>query len=86
MAHRTGASAPALRRPVVEAELPADVDAFLAKFSGEPEPTRRAPRAPEEKHDPNESIDSIVARMGGEVIDVPLLSATPSSAPDSQDR
>jgi len=53
---------------------PGDVDAHLANITARAEPVRRAPRAPEEKHDPNESIESIVARMGGEVIDVvPLL-------------
>lgn len=52
-----------------------DVDAHLAQFDGAPEPVRRAPRPPEEKHDPNESIESIVSRMGAEVIDVPMLPA-----------
>jgi hypothetical protein len=66
--------------------MPANVDAFLAALSMEPEPVKRGPRPPEERHDPNESIESIVSRMGGEVIDVPLLSATSSSSRGSRDR
>lgn len=74
-ASRRGERAPPLRS-AREIELPPNgADAFLARFSGEPEPARRAPRAPEEKHDPNESIDSIVSRMGTEVIDMPMLPA-----------
>jgi hypothetical protein len=65
-AHRSGAAKPTLRVKV-ETQLPEDVDAFLASLSME-EPARRAPRAPEERHDPNESLDSIVARMGGEAL------------------
>ena len=63
-----------------------DVDAHLAKIAGEQEPVKRAPRPPEEKHDPNESIESIVSRMGAEVIEVPLLSATSSSSRGTGDR
>jgi len=88
-AHRVGAEL----RPVLRARgatiqtAPAgmDVDAHLAKIAGEQETVKRAPRAPEEKHDPNESIESIVARMGGEVIDVPMLPAS-SSSRGSRDR
>jgi len=75
-AHRLGAEVrPALRTALMPtAPEGMDVDAHLANITARSEPVRRAPRAPEEKHDPNESIESIVARMGGEVIDVvPLL-------------
>lgn len=40
-----------------------DVDAFLKTRTGVPDPVKRAPRTREEKHDPNESIDSLVSRM-----------------------
>ena len=70
-AHRRGESAPPLRQPAPAVELPPDVDAFLASICAMEEPVRRGPRPPEEKHDPNESIDSIVSRMGGEVIELP---------------
>jgi hypothetical protein len=74
-AKRAGAEErPQLRRPVVATPPSEDVDAFLASLTVPPEPVRR-PREREEKHDPNESIDSIVGRMGTEVIDMPLLPA-----------
>lgn len=66
-----------LRRAVAyiekHAKTPADVDIHLSQFRGEAEPAKRRPRVQEEKHDPNESIDSIVSRMGREVTDAPLL-------------
>lgn len=40
-----------------------------------PPPAPHVPMPPEEKHDPNETIDSIVSRMGAEVIDMPMLPA-----------
>lgn len=58
------------------AKTPADVDAHLSQFRGDPEPAKRRPHEQEEKHDPNESIESIVARMGREVSDVPVLLAS----------
>lgn len=50
-------------------------NAHLTRFSGASEPMKRGPRVQEEKHDPNESIDSIVSRMGTEIIGVPMLPA-----------
>jgi len=78
-AHRAGESAPPLRRPKVKAQLPENVDAFLAALSMEPEPVKRGPRVQEERHDPSESIDSIVARMGAEVTVVPALPSSRGS-------
>lgn len=74
-AHRTGASAPPVRRALVVPNPPADVDAFLASVSGGADAPRRVPVRREEKHSADESIDSIVSRMGGEIIDMPLLPA-----------
>jgi len=64
--HRTGnGSTPKLRlpKPLSLAPNGMDVDAFLKTRTGVPDPIKRAPRTREEKHDPNESIDSIVSRM-----------------------
>lgn len=53
---------------------PEEVDAHLARVSsGQTATPRRVPTVPEERHSPDESIDSIVARMGAEIIDAPLL-------------
>ena len=46
-------------------ELRAEVDEFLASLPPSP-PVARSAAPPAERHDPNESIESIVARMGGE--------------------
>jgi hypothetical protein len=54
-----------------------NVDAFLASINADP---KRGPRVHEEKHDPNESIESIVARMGSHV-GTPRLAA-PDDAED----
>jgi hypothetical protein len=52
------------------------IDLMIERASTRELPRQKSiPRPPEEKHDPNESIDSIVARMGSEVIDMPLLPA-----------
>jgi hypothetical protein len=75
-AHRSGQPAPALRPAIARGELPADIDAFLANLcAGSETPRRRMPVRPEEKHSPNESIDSIVERMGTEIINVSMLPA-----------
>jgi hypothetical protein len=74
-AHRSGASAPPLRRAAAAPELPPDIDGFLASVCDGAEAPRRVPLPPQERHSPDESIDNIVSRMGAEVIDVPLLSA-----------
>lgn len=79
-AHRLGAEVrPVLRNHAAEplrAPAGMDVDAFLAELTSEREPAKRRPRVQEEKHDPNESIESIVARMGREVTDMPVLLAS----------
>ena len=56
------------------AKTAVDVDIHLGRVSSaQAEAPRRVPTVPEEKHSPDESIDSIVARMGAEVIYAPLL-------------
>jgi len=75
-AHRSGQPAPALRPAIARSELPADVDAFLANLcAGSETQRRRMPVRSEGKHSPEESIDSIVARMDGDFTDMPLLPA-----------